>query len=307
MVVQHYGSVRWDVANHSLNEAVESHTVADIEAILMCGADPETINEAMLTAVEMNRPEALAVLLAYGADIDTNDPDGGMTAVMQADFSGFTDCLRLLIQCDTTPHWGALVEAVLDGDTEGLEAMLPTHGTLRNSRNETALHWAARVGRPECVQSLLRHGADIDAQDTIGVTALIWACWKGHVGCVEALLPHGPNVDIEMNTGLTALMLAASDGGAECVEALLPYGPNLRIQAHTWGATALMQAARGAKLNTLQLLLAYGPELDFQDNRGKTAMQMIGECAWNVSVEHKEACVQLFQQFIPDQTVTACI
>ena len=283
-----------------LCDAVETNNVDLIEEILLCGAeDTEAINGAMIRAVELNRPEALQLLLAYGADIEYEN-NGGLTALMTAEDGLKTECLRALFLSDTTPHWGALVETVLDGNTEKLGTMLPHHVNLRNGWNETALLWAARLGQRECVLTLLERGAELDVQDNLGITALSYACWREHVDCVEALLTHGADTNIQSNNGLTALAWA----NAECVNALLPYEPDLRIQAHKWGTTALMDAARCADLEKLTLLLEYGPELDLHDNRGKTAMQMIGECAWNVSVEHQEACVQLFQQLIPDQTVT---
>ena len=55
----------------------------------------------------------------------------------------------------------------------------------------TALHEAARLGRQEFVEELLRAGAHPDPHSAYGLTPLALAAQIGHVGIVQTLLRKG--------------------------------------------------------------------------------------------------------------------
>jgi hypothetical protein len=74
---------------------------------------------------------------------------------------------------------------------------------------ETALHLAANTNRPETVDVLLEHGADVNAQDDNGSTPLCGAIVNGADYSIRSqLLAHGANPNLANDVGDNALSLA---------------------------------------------------------------------------------------------------
>ena len=91
------------------------------------------------------------------------------------------------------PHGTALSVAAYNGRLEVVELLMSRHaevnGYYRGYR-EPALHAAAERGHKTIVQSLLMHGADVNAE-VCGVSAIHVAAIKGHWGSVGTLLKFG--------------------------------------------------------------------------------------------------------------------
>ncbi|CAI7618061.1 unnamed protein product [Penicillium pancosmium] len=114
-----------------------------------------------------------------------------------------------------------LLQAALDGDTEGVRRLFTAGADLASYRHQaesvneeskkqhilyphtdykrdalegtTALHLAAYGGHIEVVKFLIHAGADVFAFDFPGLTALHWAAYKGHKDIVALLLENGAN------------------------------------------------------------------------------------------------------------------
>lgn len=82
----------------------------------------------------------------------------------------------------------------------------------------TALIWAAKEGRDNVVELLLKYNADINARNNKGVTALMWASSRGNTKTTKVLLDHSAEVDIKDNKGWTALRWAKSKSSKEHTE-----------------------------------------------------------------------------------------
>ena len=76
----------------------------------------------------------------------------------------------------------------------------------------TLLHTAASNGHLAMVRELLKRGASVDLQSSLGFTALMNAAGYGHSSIVLILLQHSANIDLQDTTGSTALMVAADYG-----------------------------------------------------------------------------------------------
>ena len=89
----------------------------------------------------------------------------------------------------------------------------------------TLLHIAACFGASECVTLLVKHGADVNAQDTTGVTPSHLAARNGHKRCLKLLINEfGADTTIVDGDGLSMVHWLASHGRNELLEHLLGLG-----------------------------------------------------------------------------------
>ena len=96
-------------------------------------------------------------------------------------------------------------------------ALLLQNGSEWNhadSSSNTVLHYAAGFGWKECIDLLVKHGADINAANMWKITPITIAMLKNHQGIVKELLKRD---DIDVNgkddQGRTLLTMAISDLG----------------------------------------------------------------------------------------------
>ena len=105
----------------------------------------------------------------------------------------------------------------------------------------TLLMFAARNGHERVVELLLRHGAKVNLQHSVGCTALMAAAQQGHERVVELLIRRGAEINKQDSNGGTALMFAAGQGHERVLELLLRHGTETNLQSSN-GGTALLNA-----------------------------------------------------------------
>ena len=219
---------------------------------------------------------------------------------------------------DSAYHWlddsldeaSPIYYAAFCGFLDVIEKLLrehPEHISARGGPLGTALHAASRMNRLKVVQSLLRHGADVNATGMWGQTPLLFASDWGHLEVVRWLLQHDADVNAKAeDDDWTSLHLAATRGHSETVQTLLNhkadtnaltddgrtplhvasiYGrvevvrlllnhganPEARDEAQ-W--TSLHFASYKGNLDIASLLLEHGAEVDVEDKDSKTAYQI---------------------------------
>jgi len=89
------------------------------------------------------------------------------------------------------------------------DALCPYTTETNQTTASTLLHAASAYGHLALVKELLKRGASVDLQTSLGFTALMNAAGYGHPSTVLVLLQHSANIDLQDTTGGTALMSAA--------------------------------------------------------------------------------------------------
>lgn len=89
---------------------------------------------------------------------------------------------------------------------------------------------ALRKGDVDCLDHLVRQGADINAKDRYGQTGLMLAAMHGFSSVVQYLVDQGADLNFTAKYHLTALMLAVINGHVEIVRTLVAGGADQSIQ-----------------------------------------------------------------------------
>ncbi|RMZ02992.1 hypothetical protein D0862_05837 [Hortaea werneckii] len=139
----------------------------------------------------------------------------------------------------------------------------------------TALHQAAYLNNQRCLSLLLRHGAEISAEDAKGDSPLHLAAWTGHVEALATFLSHGADIDwLSGRDGCSPLWCAISAHQIDAARLLLKHGArvSLRSAASDNGLLPLHQAAITSQTAMCELLLERGALVDAPDDEGNTAL-----------------------------------
>jgi uncharacterized protein len=151
-----------------------------------------------------------------------------------------------------------LMSAAYHGDSARVRSLLRTGADLwaRDSRGQTALHWAIEGGSAVVVAQLLDDDGMIEPEDfaDLRYAPLVDASSFGHVAVVELLLARGFPIDARDAVRSTALNRALMAGHERVADLLI------RRDAKKWipdmcGLTPRVIAASKGLVDSLQLLL----------------------------------------------------
>ncbi|CAI7625037.1 unnamed protein product [Penicillium discolor] len=149
------------------------------------------------------------------------------------------------------------------------------HGADVNARGglySNALQAASCEGHEKVVYMLLDQGADINAQGGRFGTALQAASYKGHEKVVQILLDHGADVNARGGLYSNALQAAAQGGYKKVVQTLLDQGADINAYGGIYG-NALQAAAQEGHEKVVQILLDQGADINAQGGKYGNALQ----------------------------------
>jgi len=289
-------------ARHTLFSAV---AVGDVEAVRKAALAPGELarvmdrtnrrRTALHLAVVKRQPEALRALLDLGADTEARDA-AGLTALDQAALDDQPAMAQLLLDRGATLHLPAAVALGRPADVERLIAAEP--GCLAPGRRwASLLVRAAERGSASAIETLVRLGASVDAEDDGataidaigGYTALHAAAWFGNTAAADTLLrlganprlrdrkycataagwadySHHPDTRDRIAEGpidvFDAIALDRADRVAQILDAEpeardRPFGPSAGCEGRA-GVTPIAWASRLEKPAMIELLLARG-------------------------------------------------
>lgn len=220
------------------NPVVDTGNVELVKTLLEAGARPDAADDKqvtpLMTAAENGRIEMAQLLLDHGANPQARDNSGRLPI---HHLSNDEKTAELLVKhgTDVNAVDNAGKTALMycidgEGSNPALVRFLLTHGTsvnLKAKDGTTALSLAATYG-DNAIQSLLEHGAAVDAIDNAGDTPLT-ACVTDYdaenvPAIVKVLIEHGANVDYRNKAGETALSLAKKHSYKETIRLLKAAG-----------------------------------------------------------------------------------
>jgi ankyrin repeat protein len=181
------------MSEKDLLDACKDGQLELVEELLKLGISANTKSEqnlrgssknALIYTFRCDNHDVLQLLVKYGADVHYQD-ENGHGLLFYAAYNGATRCLRLLIE-----------EYHLDANV------------TNEQFTSSPLLAAAIEGRLGCVRELLKHGANMNIQSSLGVSPLMCAANKGHIFVVKELLKAGANTSLISNNDGTAYEMA---------------------------------------------------------------------------------------------------
>ncbi|XP_011784973.1 PREDICTED: ankyrin repeat and SOCS box protein 1 [Colobus angolensis palliatus] len=147
-------------------------------------------------------------------------------------------CDHPLEHCEDT----RLHDAAYVGDLQTLRSLLQEE-SYRSRINEksvwccgwlpcTPLRIAATAGHGNCVDFLIRKGAEVDLVDVKGQTALYVAVVNGHLESTQILLEAGADPNGSRHHRSTPVYHASRVGRADILKALIRYGADVDVNHH---------------------------------------------------------------------------
>ena len=291
------------------------------QAVLSHGVDVNATNKknktALVIACHKGNTDAINILLNAGAD--PNIPDcKGATCIHHAVIKGCSkDVLETImnhgadVNATNKNNETALMLACEKGSKEAINVLLSAGAdpSIAKADGDTGLHYAVYGDcNKEVLQSILRHGVDVNATNKKNVAALMIACHKGNTDSIDTLLNagadlnipdckgamcihhavvnscskdvlqtivnHGSDVNATNANNVTALMLACQKGSKDAINVLLNAGadPNIaKVNGDTW----LHYAAYGdCSKEVLQVIFSHGVDVNATNGKNETALMI---------------------------------
>ncbi len=123
------------------------------------------------------------------------------------------------------------------------------------------------------ISLLIKRGAHVESEDSNGMRPLHFAARNGAIGVIKILLGARAYVDGKSGYGQTPLHTASVEGQKEAVDILLKHGANVK-KVDEAGWTALHNAAHNGHESIVEMLLQNGALVDAPTESGWTALDM---------------------------------
>ena len=297
---QHLSS---DDKNEALREAAKDGHLDCVKALLEVGADVnEATNDGDSSVAKNGRKEEsrsrVKSMKYHKPPLHYAAENGHEQIVKHLIEKG----ANVNIATDSMYEKTALRCAVRNGHEHVVKCLVESGADLAtDKREESVVHCAAANGHENVLKYLIDVGADVDQLDFRGWTALTLAACSGEDQCVDVLLKGGANVNNDEQCDHPLLYAAGLDsmynvhaggyGSEKCVELLLNAGADVNV-TNEEGVTALMAAAFSGYSSALDALIEAGADVNATDDRDYTALTTIGVTAFDYKTKEHFASAQ---------------
>ncbi|XP_076282442.1 rabankyrin-5 [Lasioglossum baleicum] len=217
-----------------------------VEALCKRGVDT-SVGCPLWDALDSDQEDIASILVKYGADTDCWSP-------------GPDDCQQTLLH------------RAIDGNKEDIAQFLIRSGCDLNAprrpgpdgsggdeaRDECSpLHLCCQWGLEQVVQTLIEHGADVNARDADGKTPVHVAIQNQHSQIISLLLCH-PNIDLNKRDkkGLTPFATALTFRNNKAAQSILERLPKAAEQYDNKGRNFLHTAIQKNDMESILFLLS---------------------------------------------------
>jgi ankyrin repeat protein len=245
-------------SRNALSMAAEKGDRHLIQYLLAKKPDQNNLDSALHSAVKKEHKEAVELLIAQGADINSQRWDG------------------------ITPLFYAVV-----GDPE--MDFLNWHNTLFSYSFSGQLASTKRSTKTHgLVELLIKHGADVNAcEPRHGLSPLHFAIYGGNIEVVKTLIHHGAKLNPDIpSRAISPLHLAVQYGDLSICRLLIQKGANVNSQLPTvsgywifWQLqTPLHHAVRNANIELAKMLLKHQTNANAKDMQNQTPLHLAAKC-----------------------------
>ncbi|XP_072754807.1 rabankyrin-5 [Anoplolepis gracilipes] len=217
-----------------------------VEALCRRGVDT-SIGCPLWDALDSDQEDTASILVKYGADTDCwgPGPDGcQQTLLHRAIDDNKEDIAQFLIRsgCDLNAPRRPGPDGA--GGDEAKDECTP-------------LHLCCQWGLEQVVQTLIEHGADVNARDAEGKTPVHVAIQNQHSQIISLLLCH-PNIDLNKRDkrGLTPFATALTVRNNKAAQAILERLPKAAEQYDNKGRNFLHTAIQKGDMESILFLLS---------------------------------------------------
>ncbi|XP_054012865.1 rabankyrin-5 isoform X2 [Hylaeus anthracinus] len=217
-----------------------------VEALCKRGADT-SVGCPLWDALDSDQEDIASILVKYGADTDcwSPGPDGcQQTLLHRAIDDNKEDVAQFLIRS------GCDLNAPRRPGSDGRGG--------DEARDEcTPLHLCCQWGLEQVVQTLIEHGADVNARDAEGKTPVHVAIQNQHSQIISLLLCH-PSIDLNKRDkkGLTPFATALTFRNNKAAQAILERLPKAAEQYDNKGRNFLHTAIQKNDMESILFLLS---------------------------------------------------
>ncbi|CAK8997019.1 Ankyrin repeat domain-containing protein 50 [Durusdinium trenchii] len=231
-------------------------------------------NTPLLAACMYGHSEVALKLIERGADVFARN-EHRATALHYSSVEGCLEVSKALLSKveEGTAAWRKFTIATLIAMAKELHWLAAGATFEADDEGRTPLWLAARHGRVEVVQVLLKHGADASQQDQSGVSVLNANTGGGrcHEDLISLLL--SANVDVNQTSG-SPLCDAVKGNKKQVVEALLTHGASTNMP-NASGTTALHAACERGDESLVQLLVRFRADPGAANAAGSTPQELL--------------------------------
>jgi 26S proteasome non-ATPase regulatory subunit 10 len=214
---------------------------------------------------------------------------------------------------ESTEDKYAIHEAAREGRLQVVESLLRANPKLANLHDQDErlpVHWACAFAHLDVVKLLAStRSFDPDAQDGSGWTPLaIASSLKDNSGLpiIELLLSKEADPKIPTNSGVTPLHLAVSKNNLEVCRMLLKHGASARVKDKR-GQLALHRAAAAGNVPIVRLLIENKSPVNATDMDGLTALHhAVSEGNGDVAVELLKAGAETDKKDVDGRLAIEC-
>ena len=254
-----------------LTIAIRERHAPTARALLQGGADPNFGDADLPTAIALEVPELLHLLLLHGADPESDAE--GRAALMAATIRSQPRSIRLLMAFGAVDRpnrhgWTAWMVATATGDRACVEA-LEAGGATPSDLSFYAVIRGARTGDFDLMRRALDRGHPVDVRDWTGVTALGWAAVDRREHLAAWLIGQGADLAAVDDDGHGCLAYAAGARDPSFVDFLLAAGAPANERPDR--SQSLLLACSAAP-DIVRRLIAAGAAISGRDPKGATPL-----------------------------------